>query len=517
MKFLLFFLIFLTQIFANSLSKQEILDLQNRINAIDSALSTNIWAARFTNSQNYKNLQNELEGLEKARKNIKISDNLTEIDKKIKNTKERILLLTEYQKAPFSDIIMPPDLNSTLKVTNAFSIISGISYIKKLNNDKESYIQRLKSLDYTIEKLTEKSKLLEILVNFDENLTQNYEITKKEINELQDAKEIGKISLSVYQKKLNEEINIIQNDIKTQIKKTINIGIFIIIIVLVSLLCKYIVKKTITDNERFYTANKAINLISISLILLTLFFAYIENASYFITILGFASAGLAIAMKDMFMSILGWSVIIFGGAMHVGDRIKVSKNGVTHVGDIIDISLLRITIYEDITYTTYLENRRSGRIIFVPNNYIFTDLISNYTHSGMKTVWDGIDIMLSFDSNHKKAMYIIKNIVRKYSKGYTDIAKKTMNHLRSQYSIKNPNVEPRIFSFLEAYGVKISVWYMTDACATLGLRSTISGEIIEALLKENDIKIAYPTQTLFRGIYPKPPVDLTNLNEEILY
>ena len=281
--------------------------------------------------------------------------------------------------------------------------------------------------------------------------------------------------------------------------------------------CKYIVKKTITNNERFYTANKAINLISISLILLTLFFTYIENVNYIITILGFASAGLAIAMKDMFMSVLGWMVIIFGGAMHVGDRIKVSKNSVTHVGDIIDISLLRITIYEDITYTTYLENRRSGRIIFVPNNYIFTDLISNYTHSGMKTVWDGIDIMLSFDSNHKKAMYIIKNIARKYSKGYTDIAKKTMMHLRSQYNIKNPNVEPRIFSFLEPYGVKISVWYMTNAYATLGLRSTISAEIIEALMKEDDIKIAYPTQTLFRGVYPKSPLNSTKINEEILY
>lgn len=33
-------------------------------------------------------------------------------------------------------------------------------------------------------------------------------------------------------------------------------------------------------------------------------------------------------------------------------------------------------------------------------------------------------------------MYIIKNIARKYSKGYTDIAKKEMNKLRSQYSIK---------------------------------------------------------------------------------
>ena len=123
----------------------------------------------------------------------------------------------------------------------------------------------------------------------------------------------------------------------------------------------------------------------------------------------------------------------------------------------------------------------------------------------MKTVWDGIDIMLTFDSNHKKAMYIIKNIARKYSKGYTDIAKKQMSKLRSQYSIKNPNVEPRIFSFFEPYGIQISVWYMTNSYATLGLRSNISSEILDALQKEDDITIAYPAYTLWRGKKSIPP------------
>ena len=156
-----------------------------------------------------------------------------------------------------------------------------------------------------------------------------------------------------------------------------------------------------------------------------------------------------------------------------------------------------MTIYEDVTIVTVNANRRAGRIIFVPNNYIFTDLIANYSHQGMKTVWDGIDVVFSFESNHKKAAHIIKAIVRKYSKGYTEIAKKQMSKLRNQYSIKNPNVEPRVFTFIEPYGVKISVWYMANAFATLSLRSTISAEIMEAIASHDDIVIAYPTQTIY--------------------
>jgi small-conductance mechanosensitive channel len=215
-----------------------------------------------------------------------------------------------------------------------------------------------------------------------------------------------------------------------------------------------------------------------------------------VTILGFASAGIAIAMKDWFMSILGWLVIVFGGSIHVGDRIRVDMDGTTYVGDVMDISLLRMTVFEDVTLTTLLENRRAGRIVFIPNNYVFTRMIANYTHNSLKTVWDGIDITITFDSNHKKAMHLAKEVTKKFSKGYTDITRKQLNKLRSNYSLKNTNVEPRIFSFIESNGIKISTWYLTNAYATLTLRSVISTEIVDAFLAEDDITIAYPTQML---------------------
>ena len=137
-------------------------------------------------------------------------------------------------------------------------------------------------------------------------------------------------------------------------------------------------------------------------------------------------------------------------------------------------------------------------------------MIANCTHSSLKTVWDGIYITISFDSNHKKAMHIVKEITRKFSKGYTDITRKQLNKLRSEYSLKNTNVEPRIFSFIEPNGISIDAWYLTNAYATLTLRSTISVEIVEAFNKEPDITIAYPTQNLnIKNEKRLPPFDLT--------
>ena len=75
---------------------------------------------------------------------------------------------------------------------------------------------------------------------------------------------------------------------------------------------------------------RLINVINFTIIALILLFSYIDNMTHFVTVLGFASAGLAIAMKDMFMSSLGWLVIVFGGTFRVGDRVKVCKNGVIY-------------------------------------------------------------------------------------------------------------------------------------------------------------------------------------------
>ena len=62
-----------------------------------------------------------------------------------------------------------------------------------------------------------------------------------------------------------------------------------------------------------------------------------------------------------------------------------------------------------------------------------------------------------------------------------------------KYSLKNIRVEPRVFSMLEQNGVRISMWYQTDSYATLALRSAISAELVERILKEPDIFIAYST------------------------
>jgi len=500
-------------------------EFNDRISAIDESLEHNIWLTGYQNYITYQGLIEELTLIDKnvkrlsKRRDKKSKIKYKELSKEQDKLEKQIELLKEYKYSPFVKIVKPYEVEKKPEIANPFSIISAFFYIKQIEQERENYKDKIESLKNLIINLKDKVELLVQIekIKSDKEIQKRQNRTNEDILAFNRAHDLAETTFAVYAKKVDRVKIELKEDITTQMKRAFDIAIFIVVVIVISLIFKFIIKKYIKDNERFYMANKAINLINFTLIVIILLFSYIENVSYFVTILGFASAGIAIAMKDWFMSILGWMVIVFGGSFHVGDRVKVQKDGLTYVGDIIDISSLRMTVLEDITLTTYMYNRRSGRVVFIPNNYVFTTLISNYTHGTLKTVWDGIDLTITFDSNHKKAIHIIREITKKYSKGYTDIARRGLNQLRSQYSLKNTNVEPRIFSFLEPHGLTISTWYMTNSHATLMLRSNISADIVDAINKEDDIKIAYPTQTIdIRQANRQIPLDI-DINKDVLY
>jgi len=497
------------EIKSNSIELQnQIKDLREQLISLNEDKKTdNEWTKIYSSYITHKSILDKEKNLAKRVEKLKKikhpkqeqKDLLAKLDKEDKILQDKISLIKNFDKDPFKKLITPPSLNNAPEITNPFSLISGLSYIKELASNKEKYLEKYKQLEETITSLERQRFLLSRIVNLGDSEIdkQHLKFLNKEVKYLLTIKDIFKTTKNIYIKKADELKLSIENDIKKELKKVVYIGVIALVFLVIFILLKFLTRKYLADKESFYTVNKVINISFISVLILTILFAYLENVSYLVTILGFASAGIAIALKDWFMSLIGWFVIVIGGTIHVGDRVKFVRGNTEYVGDVVDISLLRMTIQEDITLTTYMHNRRAGRIIFVPNNYVFTDMIANYSHSGLKTVWDGIDFYITFDSNISKATNIAKNVAKQYSKGYTDITRKQLNKLRSKYQLKNTNVEPRVFSFIEGYGVKVSVWYLTNAYATLTLRSTISVNILKDILEAEDIKMAYPTQSFY--------------------
>jgi len=486
------------------IAAQKLVTLEKELLDLNDELSNNIWITRYNNYLTYRKLEKELAKIKTDAKKYagwkgeKYKELSYQLYNKIKIKENELELISEYKDSPIGKQITPSTIGQIPLVTNPVAIIEAMTYIQQLDESVDSYKSIKKELQSVLLKLESKITILKSIyeLNKDEKIQALLETTKSELKDFTMVVDIVSTTDEVYTKKVLQTRQEVRNSITDEIWHTVKLLSIIVVLFVIAFGVKRAFKKYVDDDDKHYTTNKLINFIFILLVVFILLFSYIDNVSYLVTILGFASAGIAIALKDWFMSIFGWMAIMTSGAISVGDRIKVTRDGTEVVGDVLDISIFKIAVREDITLTSYMKNRRTGRVFFIPNNYIFTDMIANYTFDELRTVWDGIDVYITFESNHQRAIELAKSIVQTHSKGYTDLTKKRLQKMRRKYVLRSANPEPRVFSFIEPYGIVISSWYHTNSYATLALRSTISMEILEAFKAADDIHIAYPTQTL---------------------
>ena len=494
-----------------NISDDSLTVVNKDLNLLNKNLDNSVWIKRFITKAEYTKFQNEQIQLDKKikiykkKRGKKAKKYLEQLLAKKINLDKQIQVLDQLGDNSYDSLFPIKEPQALPTISNPIEILIALNYIQNLRNEQLSHQNRLKDLAATVNLLQEKLVLLEQKVQFfklDDDKTDfklantDLQQTKIIFNELDSIYKIFSTSKSLYDKKVSTYIIETHHNIEEQTDKLIDITIILVIFIIFLFSVKYMLKKAIKDTERFYIANKTINILGFFIILIFVAFNYINNITYLLTLLGFISAGLAFAMKDLFMSMLGWFVIVAGGYLHVGDRIRISRDNEEYLGDVLEITLTRITILEDVTLPSINVNRRAGRIVFIPNNFIFINTFQNYTFDGLRTVWDGIDIMITFDSNHQKAVSLSRQILSTYSKGYTDLTKKHILHLQSKYNLKNARLDPRVFTFAESYGIKISSWYLTNSYATLALRSTISAELIDAFNEAEDITLAYPTTTI---------------------
>jgi len=326
MRILIVFLLIFSFIYADENStifkanEYKISILRDKLNKISSKKLENEWTKTYSGFITHKALLDKKLQIQKDIKYLKSLRSLTSIQKKrlqsLKNRKkiieDKINLIKGFEKDPFKKFITPPSLKDAPKITNPFAIISGLSYLKELTNKKNKYLEKYKTLQETIANLQEQKEILEEIVKLSNSSLdkQHLNFLKKELIEFLTIKDIFKTTKDIFIKKYDELKLSIENDIKKELQKVVYLGVILLFFIIIFIILKYLIRKYFAQKESFYTINKVTNISFISILILTLLFAYLENVSYLITFLGFASAGIAIALKDWFMSIMGWFVIL---------------------------------------------------------------------------------------------------------------------------------------------------------------------------------------------------------------
>ena len=135
---------------------------------------------------------------------------------------------------------------------------------------------------------------------------------------------------------------------------------------------------------------------------------WFEGLQSVATFFGLATAGLAIALKDLVVNLAGWGFILWRRPFQVGDRIQVGE----HAGDVIDLRIFQFTLME-IGNWVHAE-QSTGRIIHVPNGKVLSEVLANYSR-GFQYIWNEVPVLITFESDWRKAKAILHEIADRQS------------------------------------------------------------------------------------------------------
>jgi small-conductance mechanosensitive channel len=226
------------------------------------------------------------------------------------------------------------------------------------------------------------------------------------------------------------------------------------------------------------------------------------------TYFGLLSAGLAIARRDPLPNLAGWVFIALRRPFAVGDRIQIGP----HSGDVIDLRVFQFTILEIGNWVG--ADQSTGRIIHIPNGKVFSEPLANYG-KGFDYIWNEIPVLITFESNWKKAKDILQRIASKHSESLSEAAAEKVMTAAQKFMIFYSVLTPTVYTSVQESGVLLTIRHLCEPRGRRTRSEAIWEDILEQFGAEDDIDFAYPTRRFFHGDHEGRPSLMPPLHEDV--
>lgn len=272
---------------------------------------------------------------------------------------------------------------------------------------------------------------------------------------------------------------------ESQIKVVKSLLVVLFFLLVRSVLMRVLLRN-VTDVRQRYSWSRGVTSTIAVLILIFLgviWFAGLERIATFAGILG---AGLAVALHDTIANIAGFLFIMIRRPFEVGDRIEIE--GVA--GDVIDIRVFQFSLLEIGNWVD--ADQSTGRILQVPNGKVLRAVTASF-NKGFDYIWHEIPVLITFESDWKKAKGILEAIVDDDSFVVAEEVERQVRRAASRYLIYSGKVTPIVYTSVRDSGVLLTVRYMTKPKTRRGTEQRLWEQILEQFAENDDIELAYPT------------------------
>ena len=229
-----------------------------------------------------------------------------------------------------------------------------------------------------------------------------------------------------------------------------------------------------SDRKRLHqlrtVAKLGVQLAGVLLVLLILF----GKPTQMTTIIGLATAGLTVALKDFIVAFFGWFVLLGRQGIHIGDWVEIEGVG----GEVIEIGLLKTVLLEVGNWTT--TGHPTGRRVAFVNSFAIEGHFFNFTTAG-QWLWDQLQVTLPSGGDPYRTAEQIAEVVARETEGDTSQAEEDWKRATSQYGAGEFSAKPAVELRPTGAGLDVIVRYVTRAPRRSQVKSKLFQLIVNLL------------------------------------
>lgn len=236
------------------------------------------------------------------------------------------------------------------------------------------------------------------------------------------------------------------------------------------------VLRYVQDSRRRYQLLLLRKIALWSLVFLIIGFAFASELGSIVTFAGLITAGLAVAMQSVLVSIVGYFFLIGKYGIRVGDRVQIGD--VT--GEVIDLGLVRLYLME---LGGHGLMGPTGRVVAFANSIVFQVSSGLFKQiPGVNFGWHDITLSLpagvDYAATKAKLIAAVSGALKDYRE---EIVRQTKEIQRTTSSTSGGDAQPRVQLSFSATGVEAHVRYPVHLQHAAEIDERVSQELLNVI------------------------------------
>ncbi|MEO6829255.1 MAG: mechanosensitive ion channel family protein, partial [Acidobacteriaceae bacterium] len=216
---------------------------------------------------------------------------------------------------------------------------------------------------------------------------------------------------------------------------------------------------------------------------------FISDFSSLATYAGLITAGVAVALQAVILSIAAYFFLVGRYGVKVGDRVTVVYNGANSVaGDVVDIGLVRFSLME--LAGSGIDAQATGRICVFPNSVLFQTNPLFKQMPGTEYAWREIALPLSADSDGQLAEKELMATVERLYSGYKLMLERQHSSIESAMDVHLEAPKPYSRTRFAGAAVEVMVRYPIPLRQAAELDNRMVTDVSDLLRRNPTIKLA---------------------------